>query len=165
MPQFETMMIVCLRWSTEGIASSNPEVGEKSLMNILIAKGSEQGCLIRKSTITISFAIVAIMRKNHFRTKIKSHQRPLNIIIKKELMTISHGVSFGIIVVLITPRTYETRTKLPTLTYVGKSSFIRQLRTATKPRQKRNLKRVLIIFLQQRCWRLSRKTNIDKYKR
>ena len=100
------MMIMGLRRIAQCIASSNPEIGQKAFIEILVADCTEERAHVCQSAAGCAM-IIKIMRIHQLRAKIKAFQRHIVLIRKEELMAISHGKAQWVIVIFVVSGTYE----------------------------------------------------------
>ena len=107
-PEFETMVVVGLGRGSYSVASSNPEVSEKTPIHILITYSSQQRTHICEGPAASGLAVVVVMGVNELRTEIKTHQRPVVSIRSKELVSVPYCKTHRMVLIFVTTSTDKT---------------------------------------------------------
>jgi urea transporter len=122
-PELEAMMVMGLRRITQCIATSNPEIGQKTLVQILVADCTEERAHVCQSAAVCAM-IIKIMRIHQLRAKIKAFQRHIVLIRKEELMSIPDCKAERIVIIFVISGTNQTAAYLTALSDTREGSLI-----------------------------------------
>ena len=136
----EAVVVARLGGCAPRIAATKPSIGNKSAEAPLIACRGEQGAHCREGASARHSAVVVVVRPDELGAHVEAVQGALGgVVAEEEFVTITEGVTHGVVLVLVVARRDEARADLAALTPLGEGALIGDLGAARRPRKEGDL--------------------------